>query len=67
MTVLEPRLTRLDERVLGLVPSRPPGARARRIAARLREYPRDVRLVLRGFEHLGRVENRHGWWRRTTA
>lgn len=64
---LSPRLTRLDERILSMVPGRKPGARSRWIAARLSEDPAEVRRVLRGLEHLGRVECRNGWWRRTGA
>ena len=60
---LEPRLTKLDERVLAMLPSQPPGVRASRIAKRLREPASEVRLILRGFEHLGKVQQRGGWWR----
>jgi hypothetical protein len=67
------KLTKLDERVLAALP---PG-KARRVSnimAALERYeyrygiwPRtreeDVRLILRGFEHLGRATGRGGWWR----
>lgn len=72
---LEPRLTSLDARVLGLLPDAP-GEREQDLYARLRRHSlryggehvseRDLRLILRGFEHLGKAENRGGWWRRAS-
>lgn len=69
---LEPTPTRLDERVLRATPI-VSGARlvdiVRSLNRRSAWYtpdvdPDEVRLILRGWEHLGRVECRGGWWRR---
>jgi hypothetical protein len=75
VTALEPRLTSLDERVLAQLPAERPGLRVGAIARALVPRPswgrdpgvtpelaRDVRLILRGFEHLGRARQRSGWW-----
>ena len=82
MTVLEPRLTSLDERVLAAVPY----VRGHRLEEIARTVHRstgrgewtgrgflpsasqvaELRWVLRGLEHLGRVECRGGWWRRVS-
>jgi hypothetical protein len=66
VTALEPVLTRLDERVLECVPAARPGIRARAVHREIRRLAslEDVRLILRGAEHLGRVECRGGWWAR---
>jgi hypothetical protein len=70
---LEPRLTALDEAVFDALPAARPGRRARRIAQIASStMPRrlgsvtetDVRLILRGFEHLGRAAQINGWWAR---
>lgn len=69
---LEPSLTPLDERVLAILRAEPVGLRAVRVTEILnRRVPEwrpktsleDVRGILRGFEHLGRVSGRGGWWR----
>lgn len=60
---LQPRLTSLDERVLRQVRDRP--RRVTQIAFAMDRPADEVRLILRGLEHLGRVEQRNGWWRRT--
>lgn len=70
---LDPRLTPLDERVLAIVRERRRGLRASEVAliANLRlgvwspgrTTPEEVRGILRGFEHLGHVSGRGGWWR----
>jgi hypothetical protein len=75
VTSLEPRLTSLDERVLEQLPASPPGVRASAIARTLgpkRAWSGvpivdtgQVRLILRGFEHLGRARQRNGWWTRS--
>lgn len=77
MTVRTPRLTRLDQAVADALPAA--GARGRRLAAITADvaerlsgpganpHPRlerDVRLILRGLEHLGRANSRNGWWTR---
>jgi hypothetical protein len=40
-----------------------PKSRGRRMERQMA----DVRLTLRGLEHLGYVEHHNGWWRRTAA
>lgn len=66
-------LTKLDERVLAALDGAH-SQRAKEIVAALNRHERrydisprtsesDVRAVLRGFEHLGRVSGRGGWWR----
>lgn len=70
---LEPQLTKLDERVLAAL-DRQSGQRLAQIMKRIHRhdsryyiFPRtreeDVRLILRGFEHLGKAQCRGGWWR----
>lgn len=72
---LGPQLTKFDRRVLELVPgSGCTGHRALEIRSRLNQrhgfrhgmnvYLGEVRMVLRGLEHLGLVEQTAGWWRR---
>lgn len=74
---LEPRLKPIDEKVLAALPAGQPGWRALWIARKVygrrrvtrREHAEfealvvDVRLILRGFEHLGKATGRGGWWR----
>lgn len=69
---LEPKLTRLDERVLAKVPVSRPGVRASALLLALPKQFRhgpppcsleELRGILRGFEHLGKVTGRGGWWR----
>lgn len=74
----KPQATRLDHVILALVPAGQPGVRARDVAECL-NYPKgragfkqskgvttaeETRLILRGFEHLGHVTQRSGWWTR---
>lgn len=77
---LAPSLTKLDRKVLLAVPTGrscrrrdvvraidpppwygTPDGRARRMARAMLE----AWMTLRGLEHLGYVEHRNGWWRRT--
>jgi hypothetical protein len=60
---LAPEPTPLDRKVLACL-SPITGSRASRIAQVLRESPEDVRLILRGAEHLGWAKCRGGWWRK---
>lgn len=61
------RLTSLDQRVLALVPAGV-GRRAGAIAKSLKgTNTAEVRGILRGFEHLGHVTQRSGWWRKTNG
>jgi hypothetical protein len=71
---LAPSLTPLDERVLGAL-DHCPGKRLRAVTAYVnrrvsyggtRVSDADVRLILRGLEHLGRASGRGGWWRRAS-
>lgn len=72
MSALAPHMTELDERVLALIPRSRPGVQASWIVATLSHTTRsregvsllDVRLILRGFEHLGIAQQRGGWWSR---
>jgi hypothetical protein len=72
VTALEPAPTRQDERIYALLPDAGgPGVRAAHISAALaprygppRPSREEVRLTLRGYEHLGHAECRAGWWRR---
>jgi hypothetical protein len=72
VTALEPAPTRQDERVYALLPpAAGPGVRAASIHAQVvprygpaRPTREEVRLTLRGYEHLGHAECRSGWWRR---
>lgn len=69
---LEPTPTPLDARVLAALPRDRPGLRAHDVAKRLEPkygpppptLDRDVRLILRGLEHLGHTTGTGGWWRR---
>lgn len=62
---LTPRLTALDTAVLEAVREGP--CRLSTIGSRIWDrwaVGRTTTLeVLRGLEHLGYIENRHGWWR----
>lgn len=61
-TAMAPQLTLLDRRVLAMI-DRPKGLRECEITRRVRQPRDDVRLILRGLEHLGLAEQRGGWWR----
>jgi hypothetical protein len=68
VTALVPRLTRLDERVLGhLQGAFGRGTRARWIATRERLELDEVRATLRGLEAVGLARQTGGWWRRVGA
>lgn len=56
-----PAPTKLDRRVVG----RCTGRLASEIARDLGETEHEVRLILRGLEHLGYVKNSRSRWRRT--
>lgn len=58
---ISPPLTSLDRRVLAMIEHRP--RRARYIAEKTRQPLSDIRLILRGLEHLGYVRQSGGWWR----
>ena len=70
---LAPTLTKLDRKVLKAVPRGISGARAGQMhswmthlyGTRAAPNVREFNEILRGLEHVGYVENRNGWWRRT--
>lgn len=77
MTASKPRLTDLDQAVVAALPAS--GERGRRLGAITEnvatrtggpscnphpQLEREVWLILRGLEHLGRAHNRNGWWTR---
>lgn len=60
---LEIEPTALDRRVLAAVPYGR-GVRLAVVARHAGTSDDEARSILRGFEHLGQVRNRGGWWSR---
>lgn len=63
---LRPRLTDLDQRVLRHVGPEHAGVPASHVAVRVGAPEIDIEPILHGLEHLGYIELRGCFWRRTT-